>query len=183
MVFDKGNCKLYETYSTTRSGDGFDALAGAIFDLRSDQLRPERWTSANAAGLPIFPLMVRYDEVAQQGIIRHALAFNATTTAHSYVHPATHSSGTSNDSSAPPMGLRVRLKSNFDLSQYHGQSLVVLTALKRYGMLLIDNQNAPFWALGGSQDPRWNGPDLEQLKTVPADAFEVIRLPEIHPGQ
>ena len=183
IVFDRGECKLYETYATSRSGNGFAALSGAVFNLRSNQLRPEHWTSATASGLPIFPLMARYDEVAEQGVIRHALAFEATSTAHSYVHPATHSSGTSAASSAPPMGTRVRLSKGFNLSRYHGQSLVILTALKKFGMLLIDNQGAPFWALAGAQDPRWNGPDLEQLKTVPASAFEVIKLPQLHSGQ
>ncbi len=183
IVFDEGNCKLYETWSTYRSGSGYHAGSGAIFDLRSNKLRPDGWTSANAAGLPIFAGLARYEEAGQDGAIRHALAFGAGTTAHAFVHPATHSSGTSSSPWAPPMGTRVRLKRSFDLSKYHGQSLVILRAMQHYGMFLIDNQNAPFWSIAGSQDARWNNSDLQQIKTVPASAFEVVQLPGFHAGR
>lgn len=181
-VVDKDRCKLYETYSTYADGQGgYRADSGAVFDLRSSALRPDGWTSARASGLPVLPGLVRLDE-ASQGEIRHALAFIAGATAHAYVHPATHSSGTSNDSSAPPMGLRVRLRADFALAGFTGHSLVVLKALQRYGMFLVDNGTPLFWALSGEQNPSWKMDDLEQLKRVPASAFEVVRTGEIHSG-
>jgi hypothetical protein len=182
IVFDTAECKLYETWNTFRSGSGFFAGSGAIFDLRSNALRPDGWTSATAAGLPLFPGLVRYDEVAVQGIIRHAISFEATTTAHAYVHPATHSTGTSSSPWAPPFGTRVRLKKSFDLSNFHGQSLVILKAMRTYGMILMDNHTSPWWSVGGAQDPRWNASDLQQLKSVPASAFEVVKLGAFHIG-
>lgn len=181
-VLVQGECKLYETYLTYRSGDGFHADSGAVFDLVSGAARPDGWTSATAAGLPILPGMVRYDEAVEQGEIRHAFAFTAGTTAHSYVSPATHSAGTSAATWAPPMGLRVRLRADYDLSRFHGASLVILRALQKYGMFITDTAGGQFWALDGSLDPRWPVLDLEQLKTVPASAFEVVKLGTVHPG-
>jgi hypothetical protein len=184
VVLQQGECKLYETYQTSADGKGgFHAVSGAVFDLASGAPRPEGWTSATAAGLPILPGMARYDEAGEQGEILHALSFIAGGSAHSYVAPATHSSGTTTASFAPPMGLRVRLKASFDLSKYTGESLVILKALKKYGMLLIDNAGGAFWAVNGSLDSRWNSDNLEQIKTVPASAFEVVKLPELQAGQ
>ncbi len=182
-VLDKDRCVIYETYMTARSGSGFSADSGALFDLRSGAMRPDGWTSATASGLPILPGLARYDEAVEQGEIRHALAFTAGGSAHFYVHPATHSSGTSDSSSAPPLGLRVRLRAGTDLSSLHGTSLVIARALQRYGMFLIDNANDSFWALAGAQDPRWPTQDLEQLKSVPASAFEVVQLGAVIRGQ
>ena len=182
-VLDSGACALYETYNTYAQGSGFHADSGARFDLRSDALRPDGWTSATAAGLPILPGLARYDEAVEQGEIRHALAFVAGTTAHLYVAPATHSSGTSSAPWAPPMGLRVRLRADYDLSGFHGTSLVVLRALRRYGMFITDTAGGDFWSLAGGQDSRWPLQDLEQLKSVPASAFEVVQIGTVHSGQ
>jgi hypothetical protein len=182
-VLEQGECKLYETYLTRSDGNGgFLADSGAVFDLITGAPRPDGWTSATAAGLPILPGLARYDEAAQQGAILHALSFTAGSTAHSYVAPATHSAGTSSDPFAPPMGLRVRLKSSFDLSHFNGQSLAVLVALKRYGMFLTDNAGGQFWAVAGALDSRWDVQDLEQIKSVPASAFEVVQLGTIKAG-
>jgi hypothetical protein len=183
VVLNRDSCQLYETYMTARSGSGFSADSGAIFDLRTGALRPDGWTSATASGLPILPGLARYDEAVEQGEIRHALAFTAGASAHFFVHPATHASGTSGSSSAPPLGLRVRLRADYDLSGMHGTSLVIAHALQRYGMFLLDNANDSFWALAGAQDPRWPTQDLEQLKAVPASAFEVLQLGQLIPGQ
>jgi hypothetical protein len=183
IVLEKDHCVLYETFATQRSGDGYYAEAGAVFDLSSDKLRPDQWTSANAAGLPILPGLARYDEVVEKGEVLHALSFFTSATAHAFVHPATHSSGTSDSPNAPPMGLRVRLRADFDLSRYTGPALVMLRAMKRYGMYLVDNANLPFWSLPGTQDSRWPTQDLEQLKSVPASAFEVVRLGEVVRGR
>ena len=118
----------------------------------------------------------------EQGEIRHALTLVVGTTAHAYVAPATHSAGGSNATYAPPMGLRVRLKADFDLSRYYGGSLTVLRALKRYGMLLTDNDIGQFWALNGTMDPRWSIQDLDQIKQVPASAFEVVKIGDVQQG-
>lgn len=183
VVVDKDTCALYETYMTAHSGSGYSADSGARFDLLGGKPRPDGWTSATASGLPILPGLARYDEAVEQGEIRHALAFTAGATSHFYVSPATHSSGTSGSSSAPPLGLRVRLRASYDLSGMHGASLVIARALQRYGMFLIDNATDSFWALAGAQDPRWPTQDLEQLKAVPASAFEVVQVGALIPGQ
>lgn len=181
-VLQKDACLLYETYNTYASGSGFRADSGAVFDLASGAPRPAGWTSATAAGLPILPGLARYDEAVEQGEIRHALAFVAAGTAHAYVAPATHSTGTSNAPFAPPMGLRVRLRADYDLSRFHGASLVVLRALRKYGMLLTDNAGGQAWYLKGAQDARWPVDDLEQLKSVPASAFEVVQPGAVQRG-
>jgi len=183
-VLSQADCKLYETYLTKADGSGgFHADSGAVFDLTTGAARPDGWTSATAAGLPILPGMARYDEAGEQGAILHALAFTAGDTAHSYISPATHSSGSTGATFAPPMGLRVRLKASYDLSRYTGESLVILTALKRYGMYLTDSAGGQFWAVAGSLDSRWNSDNLQEIKSVPASAFEVVKLGTVHPGQ
>jgi hypothetical protein len=182
VVLQQGACALYETYNTYPEGGGFHADSGARFDLVTGAPRPDGWTSATAAGLPILPGLARYDEAVEKGEILHALAFITGATAHAYVAPATHSSGTSNAWWAPPMGLRVRLRADYDLSRFHGASLVVLRGLKRYGMFLTDNAGLPYWSLAGAQDSRWPLLDLEQLKSVPASAFEVVKLPPVRQG-
>lgn len=181
-VLDQGECALYETYNTYPQGGGFHADSGARFDLLSGAARPDGWTSATAAGLPILPGMARYDEAVEAGEILHALAFVAGGSAHAYVAPATHSAGTSPAQWAPPMGLRVRLRADYDLSHFHGASLAVLRALQRYGMFLTDNAGGEFWSLAGAQDSRWPVQDLEQLKSVPVSAFEVVLLGVVHTG-
>ena len=181
-VLVRDECKIYETYNTFASGSGYHADSGAVFDLVTGEPRPDLWTSATASGLPILPGLVRYDEAVEQGEIRHALSFISGATAHAYVAPATHSSGTTNAQFAPPMGLRMRLRADFDLSGFHGASLVVLRALQKYGMFVTDSANAQFWAVDGAQDSRWSIQDLDRLKTVPASAFEVVKLGTVHSG-
>lgn len=178
VALDRDACLLYETFDTHRDSDGFHCGSGAIFDLRSNNLRPDGWTSATASGLPLFPGLARYEEV-QSGEIHHALAFTAEATSAAFVHPATHQTGNSPAPYAPPMGLRVRLKGSYDLSRFTGASRVLLAALRKHGMLLTDIGTD--WFFSGSTDARWDDRDLEQLKTVPAAAFEVVQLgPLLH---
>ncbi len=172
LVMQEGTCKLYELYQARRSSAGWDAAAGAVFDLRSNALRPNGWTSADAAGLPIFPLLVRYDEV-HAGRINHALRVTVPRTQAGFIHPATHQAASSHNPSLPPMGLRLRLRASFDLAPYHGESLVILRALKRYGLIVADNGSS--WYITGAPDPRWNDQNLEELKRVPGYAFEAVR--------
>ena len=180
LVLQKGTCKLYELYGARRSGAGWEAGSGAVFNLRSNALRPEGWTSADAAGLPIFPLLVRYPEV-RSGQIDHALRVTVESTQRGYIHPATHYASDSSDPSLPPMGLRLRLNANFSLAGYHGQALVVLRALKRYGLIVADNGSS--WYITGAPDPRWNNEDLNQLKSVPGSAFQAVQSgPILHRG-
>jgi hypothetical protein len=171
LVLQKGSCRVYELYSARRSGAGWEAGSGAVFNLRSNALRPEGWTSADAAGLPILPLLVRYPEV-HAGRIDHALRVTVQRTQRGYIHPATHFAASSTDPSLPPMGLRLRLRASYSLAGFHGESLIVLRALKRYGLIVADNGSS--WYITGAPDPRWNDADLEQIKRVPGAAFEVV---------
>jgi hypothetical protein len=171
LVLQRGACKLYELYSAARRGAGWGAGSGAVFNLRSNALRPEGWTSADAAGLPIMPLLVRYPEV-RAGRIDHALRVTVARTQRGYIHPATHFASSSSDRNLPPMGLRLRLKRSFSLAGFHGESLIVLRALKRYGLIVADNGSS--WYITGAPDPRWNDEDLEQIKRVPGSAFEAV---------
>jgi len=182
-VLVRDECKIYETYNTWATGSGFRADSGAVFDLVTGAPRPNGWTSATASGLPILPGLVRYDEAVDRGEILHALSFVAGGTAHAYVAPATHSSGSTNAPYAPPMGLRMRLRADYDLSPYRGASLAVLRALQKYGMFVTDTAGGQFWSVNGARDARWSIQDLDQLKSVPASAFEVVRLGTVHNGQ
>ncbi len=178
LVLQAGSCKLYELYHAARHGSGWEAGSGAVFNLRSNALRPEGWTSADAAGLPIMPLLVRYPEVAA-GRIDHALRVTVARTQRGYIHPATHFASSSSDPTLPPMGLRLRLSAAYSLARFHGESLIVLQALKRYGLIVADNGSS--WYITGAPDPRWNDADLEQIKLVPGSAFEVVRTgPILH---
>jgi hypothetical protein len=180
LVLQKGSCRLFELYSARRHGAGWEAGSGAVFNLRSNALRPDGWTSADAAGLPIFPLLVRYPEV-RAGQIDHALRVTVERTQRGYIHPATHFASASTDPSLPPMGLRLRLKSSFSLAGYRGEALVVLRALKRFGLIVADNGSS--WYITGAPDARWNDEDLNQLKTVPGSAFEAVHTgPILHRG-
>jgi hypothetical protein len=172
LVLQRGSCRLYELYSAKRLASGWEAGSGAVFNLRSSKLRPEGWTSADAAGLPIFPLLVRYPEV-RAGQIDHALRVTVPRTQRGYIHPATHFASSSSDPSLPPMGLRLRLKASFSLAGFHGESLIVLRAIKRYGLIVADNGSP--WYITGAPDPRWNDEDLEQIKRVPGSAFEAVQ--------
>jgi hypothetical protein len=171
LALQRGSCKLYELYAARRLGGGWEAGSGAVFNLRSNALRPEGWTSADAAGLPIFPLLARYPEV-HAGRIDHALRVTVPRTQAGYIHPATHLASSSSDPNLPPMGLRLRLKAGFNLSGFRGQALVILRALKRYGLIVADNGSS--WYITGAPDSRWNDEDLDQLKTVPGSAFEAV---------
>lgn len=171
LVVDSATCRLYELYHARPAGDHWEAGAGAVFDLNSNALRPEYWTSTDEAGLPVLPGLVRYDEV-QAGEITHALRFTVQQTQHAFIHPATHY-GSSDDPDDPPMGLRLRLRADYPLDRFHGAALVVLQALRRYGMFVADTGTS--WFISGETSPRWDDADLDQLKTVPGTAFEVVQ--------
>jgi hypothetical protein len=171
LVVQEGSCKLYELYDARRKGAGWSAAAGAVFNLRSDALRPEGWTSADAAGLPIFPLLARYPEVAS-GRIEHALRVTVPSTQAGYIHPATHYASSRSDPTLPPMGLRLRLKASYSLAGFDGESLVILEALKRYGLIVADNGSP--WFITGAPNPGWNNENLEEIKRVPGSEFEAV---------
>jgi hypothetical protein len=172
LVLQSGVCRLYELYSAQRRGGRWEAGSGAVFNLRSNALRPEGWTSADAAGLPILPLLVRYREV-RAGAIDHALRVTVPRTQRGFIRPATHLASASSDPALPPMGLRLRLKASFSLAAFHGEALVVLRALRRFGLIVADNGSP--WYITGAPDPRWHEEDLQQLKRVPGSAFEAVR--------
>ena len=173
LVLDRHNCYLYELYNTSVSSTGaVSAASGAIFDLLDDSRRPYTWTSADAAGLPIFPGLARYDEVAS-GVINHALRFTLPTTKAAIVPPAKHWAPTSSNAFAAPMGMRLRLRAGFDISQFSPQAKVILTALKKYGMILADNGSAMY--ISGAPSESWNNDDLHTLAGVTAADFEVIQ--------
>ena len=173
LVLDRDNCILYETYSTYPQPDGsWNAGSGAIFNLRSNALRPRGWTSADAAGLPILPGLVRYDEVAS-GEIRHALRFTAPQTRKEFLWPARHYASSLTASNYPPMGQRFRLKADYDISHFSADVQVILRALKKYGMILADNGNS--WYISGAPDARWNNDILvNELKQVFGSNFEAV---------
>jgi hypothetical protein len=175
LAVDRDHCKLYELFAASAGTSRWSADSGAVFDLTSNALRPDGWTSADAAGLPIFAGLARYDEVAN-GHIDHALRFTVSKTQNAYLHPATHFASSDSNPNLPPMGLRLRLKANFNVSSYSGQARVVLDALKKYGMIVADNGSN--WFISGAVDTRWNDTDLDQLKTVPGSAFEVVNTGE-----
>jgi len=171
LIVDRDACKLYEIYDASRSNGSWSAGSGAIWDLTSNRLRPNNWTSTDAAGLPVLPGLVRYYEVLR-GLIDHALRFTAPRTRNAHIYPARHHAGISNNSSLPPMGLRVRLKASLDISKFSPRNRVILTALKRYGMILADNGSP--WFVSGVSDKRWNEDDLNELKRIKGSAFEVV---------
>ena len=181
IVIDRDHWTLHELFAAYPGGDGtWHAGSGAIFDLSSNALRPAGWTSADAAGLPIFPGLVRYDEVAGQGEIRHALRFTVSRTRRAYVNPARHWASSDPDPALPPMGMRVRLKASYDLSGFPAQARVILEALKTYGMFVADNGSN--WYISGTPDPRWDDTQLNTLKSVPGSAFEVVKMGTIQVG-
>jgi hypothetical protein len=171
LVLQQGDCILYELYRAFPAGDGWEADSGATWDLSSNALRPEGWTSADAAGLPILPGLVRYDE-AEAGAIHHAIRVTFSTTQRAYIHPATHWASSETDPDLPPMGLRLRLKAGYDISGFGGHARVILEAMKRYGLIVADNGSN--WFFTGASDSRWDDDDLDQLKDVPGSAFEVV---------
>jgi hypothetical protein len=172
LVVDSGMCKLYELYSAyPNAGGDWSAGSGAVFSLTSDALRPAGWTSADAAGLPILPGLVRYDEVAA-GQISHALRFTAAVTQKAYVWPARHFASSNINTTLPPMGARVRLKAGVDISHFSPANQVILRALKTYGMLLADNGSN--WFVSGAPDSRWNDSDLAALRQIVGSNLEVV---------
>jgi hypothetical protein len=177
VLVASANCHLYELYDASRTARGWKAASGAVFDLSSNALRPDGWTSADAAGLPILPGLVRASEV-RAGHIDHALRFTVSTTQRGYIHPATHQAGATNSRLVPPMGARFRLKRSYSLRRFHGQALVILRCLKKYGMFVADNGSD--WFISGAPSHYWNDEDLDQLKTVPGRAFEVVATGPVH---
>lgn len=174
LAYDRSRCLLYEL------GRGFphtdlgrwNATVGVIWDLRSAGLRTEGWTSADAAGLPIFPGLVRYDEVAA-GHIDHAIRVTFDVTRDAWIHPASHCAGSTANGNAPAMGMRLRLADGYSLAGFTGAARVIAEALKRYGFLVADNGSN--WFFGGTSDSRWDDENLNELKSIPGSAFEVVR--------
>ena len=171
LIIDRDTCRLYELFAARKSGSRWTAGSGAIFNLRSNALRPLGWTSADAAGLPIFPGLARYADV-HAGVIDHALRFTAPRTRRAFVFPARHQAGSSNDPALPAMGLRVRLKASVSLAGFGPQSRIVLRALKRYGMILADNGSP--WYITGAPSTGWNDDDLRALQRITGNDFEVV---------
>jgi hypothetical protein len=171
LMVQRGSCRLFELFAAARSDGAWRAGSGAIWNLRSNKLRPRGWTSADAAGLPILPGLARHDEVAR-GEIPHALRFTVARTRRAFVWPARHYASSLTDPDLPAMGQRMRLKRSVDISRFPKQARVVATALQRYGMLLADNGSN--WYLSGAPDPKWDNDDLRALKQLQGSDFEVV---------
>jgi hypothetical protein len=175
IIVEKDSCTLYELFNLWPT---WDAGSGAIWDLRSNALRPRGWTSADAAGLPILPGLARYDEVAT-GVIDHALRFTVSRSRRAYVYPARHFASSSTSRNLPPMGLRLRLRSNFPVAVFPPQARVILRALKRYGMIVADNGSS--WYVSGVPDPQWSNDQLHSLHRVKGSDFRVVDTPKLRP--
>jgi hypothetical protein len=174
VVVDARRCRLYETWNTRRTAGGWRAGSGAVWNLRSNALRPAGWTSADAAGLPILPGLLRWSEV-RAGSVDHAIRFTAPTTAPRYLWPARHEAGS--DPTAPPMGARFRLVSGFDTAGFSPATRTVLEAMKTYGLVLADNGSP--WYFQGERTPKWPQRLIEELKSVPSSAFEAVDTSEM----
>jgi hypothetical protein len=173
LVIDRDNGVLYELYRAFPDGNGgWNADSGAIFDLASNAQRPLGWTSADAAGLPVFPGLVRYEEAVLNGAIEHALRFTVSRSQRGFVDPARHFASSSTDPNRPPMGLRLRLKQSVDLSGFPAEVRVILQALKTYGMIVADNGSD--WFLSGAPDPRWSDSNLATMRQIVGSDFEVV---------
>jgi hypothetical protein len=178
LVLDRDNCWLYELYNSHLLKNGnWNAASAAVWDLLSDGQRPYTWTSADAAGLAVFPGLARYDEVAA-GAIQHALRFTLKNSQAAFTPPASHWAANSTNPAAAPMGMRLRLKASYDISGFPAQARVILTALQQYGMIMADNGSSMY--ISGDPDDRWDNDDLGALKQVPASAFEVILMNPIY---
>jgi len=182
LAVDRKRCRLYELYRAFAAKSPkphWNADSGVIWDLRAAALRPDGFTSADAAGLPIFPGLARFDEAAS-GQIDHAFRVTVSSTRDAWVHPASHCAGATTNASAPPMGLRLRLNSGYDISGFTGPARTIAVALKRYGMIVADNGSN--WFISGTSDRRWPDENLDQLKTIPGSAFEAVQsAAAIHP--
>ncbi len=175
LVYDKARCRLYElgrAFHVSQPKPHWNADVGVIWKLRSAKLRPDGFTSADAAGLPIFPGLVRYDE-ASSGAINHAIRVTVDSTQHAWINPASHCAGDTSSPDAPPMGLRLRLKSSYDISGITGVAHAIAEAMKHYGLIVADNGSN--WFFSGTSDRRWPDQNLDQLKAIPGNAFEVVR--------
>lgn len=174
LVVDRGACRLYELYRAfyvAKPRPHWNADSGTAWDLGSPDLRPDGWTSADAAGLPIFAGLVRYDEAAA-GHVEHAIRVTFESTRNAWVHPASHCAGDTANPSAPPMGLRLRLRTSYGLGRFSGPARAIAEAMKRYGLIVADNGSN--WYVSGSSDRRWDDENLDQLKRIPGSAFEVV---------
>ncbi len=171
IVVDAATCTLFETWDTHRTADGWTAGSGATWDLRSNALRPRTWTSADAAGLPILPGLLRWDEVAS-GHVDHAIRFTTNVTRRAFIWPARHQAGSTNDAAFPPMGARFRLKASYSTAGHSPGGATVIEAMKRYGLVLADNGSP--WYFQGSADEEWPPALIEELKGIPAAAFEAV---------
>jgi len=178
LIVDRSSCRLYELYALRHGAAGWTAGSGAIWSLLSNRLRPAGWTSADAAGLPITPGLARWDEAAR-GTIDHALRFTVERSRKAYIYPARHYASDLTDPNLPPMGLRVRLKASFPIGGYPKQARIVLTALKRYGMIVADNGSN--WYISGAPDPHWSNDQLHTLGRVTGSSFEVVDTSKLHP--
>jgi hypothetical protein len=178
LVLDRDNCWLYELYGSHLLKYGnWSAASAAVWDLLNNEQRPYTWTSADAAGLPIFPGLARYDEYAA-GAIQHALRFTLQNSRAAFTPPASHWAANSTNADAAPMGMRLRLKASYDISRFSPQSKVILTTLQQYGMIMADNGSSMY--ISGDPDNRWDNNDLGELKGVPASAFEVVLMNPIY---
>jgi hypothetical protein len=171
IMVESATCVLYELYDAHYQPGASTAGSGAIWNLRSNALRPASWTSADAAGLPILPGLVDYDQL-RSGHIDHAIRMTAQQTDTKFIWPARHEAGSRNDASLPPMGARFRLKAGFNISHYSKAARVVLTAMKHYGLILADNGSN--WYFGGTSDTRWPIGLVDELKNIPASAFQAV---------
>ncbi|MEI8082364.1 MAG: hypothetical protein WCI74_11020, partial [Actinomycetes bacterium] len=170
IVYAK-TCTLYETWNTRKVGKRWTAGSGAVWKLKSNKLRPAGWTSADAAGLPVLPGLLRWDEIVA-GRVDHAIRFTLPQTADSYLWPARHRAGSTDDPAVPPMGARFRLSASFDTSGFSRSARVILDAMKRYGLVLADNGSA--WYFQGTSDTRWPDELISELKGIPASSFEAV---------
>jgi hypothetical protein len=177
LVLDNNNCWLYELYNSVPNAASWNADSAAVWDLTADEQRPYTWTSADAAGLPIFPGLARYDEVAT-GQINHALRFTLQSSRAAFVPPASHWASNSSNALAAPMGMRLRLKASFNISSFSAANQVILTALKKYGMIMADNGSSMY--ISGAPDARWDNSDLHNLGSVTAADFEVVQMNPIY---
>jgi hypothetical protein len=177
LVLDKANCFLYELYSSYPQSTAWNADSGTVWDLLADEQRPYTWTSADAAGLPIFPGLVRYDEVAA-GAINHAIRFTLQNSSAGFTPPASHWASTTSNANALPMGARLRLKSSFNVSTFSAANQVILKAMKKYGLIMADNGSSMY--ISGAPDDRWDNSDLHNLGTVIASNFEVLQISPLY---
>jgi hypothetical protein len=179
LIVDSDSCRLYELGGMSKSKGHWSGWAGAIWNLRSNAVRPAGWTSADAAGLPILPGLARWDGDAATGVIRHALRFTAARTRRAYIYPARHYASSSTDPSLPPMGLRVRLKASVDISKLPPQARIVAQAMKTYGLILADNGSN--WYVTGAPSPKWSNDQLHALGGLTGADFEVVDTSRMHP--